>query len=716
MAYKVEINAAPKQLQEMMGKVLDAAVELGQRLQAVPPGILPAGPTGKTRYMEVTAVGTWTYGGVPVGSNAEGYRTTFWWTDSTWVNNGSVRVKGDPGANGVTTEPFALAISYSAGSQIYYGGNSIFEVLTNTEAGETPLTHPEKFKEVLKGGDVSVNNILSSFLQDSNSEINVEIEESIQGLTTNNEVFIPNPSYRTQKIEIPNGTQKIYLRISRPSTASGNQNTQPSLLAVSSSSVRTVLLESVVASAEPTPVSEHEILLPENTSYVWVTWNKWGSVASFVPNIKLLGEDLPPEDDAVKKYIDLEISPLKEQTSVIPKVLYDLRWREFINKRIININDSFRSGTQQERIQQALDFAEGCGYTLILGEDTINSTFTWNISSSLLIGDDTALIIQSGVKIKFSVNGVVDNIIRNKGIGTIAEAALHSPDYMNGTGYLTKRNKNIIVLGEDSTTVNLEGCDAPYNAMRPGGSGSESWVGDEYGWRTISVLMCGVDGVEVGGYKLTKTKGWGTVLNDCKNFHVVDIENQTTVRNGDGVDILAGSKYGLVEKLRGDTYDDFLFVGSIDRNNIGYPHSQYIYPMYPNINYLKEQPASYQYVHDVFIEDLEGATRVNMCRVMAIRSKVWNIHINKVMHQDTGKQNQYQTIGIEGEYEYEGVAFGDIYNITVNNIVCNKEVQNSVIWVSDKAKECWINDVVNNTSKPSINIGFDESIKVTNID
>src|SRR5690606_39072206 len=77
----------------------------GQRIASVAPGALPAGPAGQTRYMEVTAVGTWTYGGVEVGSNAEGYRTTFWWTGDSWVDNGSVKVQGEPGTTptGVST-------------------------------------------------------------------------------------------------------------------------------------------------------------------------------------------------------------------------------------------------------------------------------------------------------------------------------------------------------------------------------------------------------------------------------------------------------------------------------------------------------------------------------------------------------------------------------------------------------------------------------------
>lgn len=89
----------------------------GQRIASVPAGALPAGPTGQTRYMEVTAVGTWTYGGVDIGSNADGYKTTFWWDGTTWSNNGSVKVQGDPApADGVVEEGNTQAVS---GGEVY---------------------------------------------------------------------------------------------------------------------------------------------------------------------------------------------------------------------------------------------------------------------------------------------------------------------------------------------------------------------------------------------------------------------------------------------------------------------------------------------------------------------------------------------------------------------------------------------------------------------
>lgn len=129
----------------------------GIEIKPVAPGALPAGPSGQVRKMIVTAVGTWTYGGVEVGSNAEGYQTTFWWDGTAWSNNGSVRVKGETGANGKTIETFnpTKTGGYQAGDSIYYpptGKQKIYPVLANTAMGESPDTHPDKFGEPIFNG------------------------------------------------------------------------------------------------------------------------------------------------------------------------------------------------------------------------------------------------------------------------------------------------------------------------------------------------------------------------------------------------------------------------------------------------------------------------------------------------------------------------------------------------------------------------------------
>src|SRR5690606_14851669 len=68
-----------------------------QRVSSVAPGVVPAGPDEETKYMEVTEIGTYTYGGNTIAEITEdGYKATFWWTGTDWISNGVVKVKGDP--------------------------------------------------------------------------------------------------------------------------------------------------------------------------------------------------------------------------------------------------------------------------------------------------------------------------------------------------------------------------------------------------------------------------------------------------------------------------------------------------------------------------------------------------------------------------------------------------------------------------------------------
>lgn len=121
-----------------------------QRVAAQDPGVLVDDPSEETKYMEVTEIGTYTYGGNTLAEiTDDGYKATFWWTGTEWISNGVVRVKGDQGINGITTEPYTETTAYSAGSQVYYKGNSIYKTLVSTTAGESPETNPDKFELIL---------------------------------------------------------------------------------------------------------------------------------------------------------------------------------------------------------------------------------------------------------------------------------------------------------------------------------------------------------------------------------------------------------------------------------------------------------------------------------------------------------------------------------------------------------------------------------------
>lgn len=448
--------------------------------------------------------------------------------------------------------------------------------------------------------------------------------------------------------------------------------------------------------------------IPPGAKEIYLSWQNLedGNKNAILPELFFVDEPLTLEEY------------FSSINSRVPKSdKYDLSWRNFLGVNKINISESFVTGTQQERIQQALDFAEGKSITLILGKDHLSGSSIWNIESSLLIGDDTALVIEKGITIKFSKNYVVDTIIRNKGIGTVEGAALHSTEYMSGTGRATT-NKNIIILGAGEEHTLIEGSDIPYRANRPFTTTEEDWVGDEYGWRTLSILMCNVDGLEIGGFSMRKPKCWMIPIFHATNFWIHDLDLLSRVRNGDGVDVIA-CKGGIVENITCDLYDDAVVVAYVSRRNMTYPHYQYIYPSIPNINDVKDKPVSYQDGSDVDVRNIKGDTRSVLCRVIVVDGpKVSNVTFNNIVSYDLGRK-PISAVTIEGNYEGNitpPAKLGDVKNISVNNVyIGNKTHQWTAMRVDNIAQDIWINDVVNKSNKALINSDKPSDLKMTNI-
>ena len=81
--------------------------------------------------MVVTGVGAYTYGGTTIGTNADGYQTTFWWDGTAWSNNGSVKVKGELDVNGLVNLGETKAIN----------GDTAFKYIKNNTIAHPRTTH-----------------------------------------------------------------------------------------------------------------------------------------------------------------------------------------------------------------------------------------------------------------------------------------------------------------------------------------------------------------------------------------------------------------------------------------------------------------------------------------------------------------------------------------------------------------------------------------------
>lgn len=95
--YQINVIAGTKVIADMAQSIKDKTIN-DQRMKAVPPGPLPAGPPDKEMYMELLSEGTWAFNGVDVATNPKGSILNLWWNKVTWSKDDGVEL---PVTNGV---------------------------------------------------------------------------------------------------------------------------------------------------------------------------------------------------------------------------------------------------------------------------------------------------------------------------------------------------------------------------------------------------------------------------------------------------------------------------------------------------------------------------------------------------------------------------------------------------------------------------------------
>ncbi|MFT2797435.1 hypothetical protein [Serratia sp. N21D137] len=325
--------------------------------------------------------------------------------------------------------------------------------------------------------------------------------------------------------------------------------------------------------------------------------------------------------------------------------------------------NSFDGATQTDRIKAALDLIEfNGGGTLTLGIDTVTvpNTNTWLISESLLLPDYTTLYIDNA-KLKLQ-NGVFDNIIRNKGI-------VVDPD--NPYSYALKLNENrgIKIKGSGITTAFIEGPDVPYVAPHPVTGGAPvAWVGDAYGWRTLGILLANTKDYEIFNFKMQKTTCWAiSQEHGCDGMYLHDLDFNTTVKNGDGIDFRKGCSNGRVERITGITADDTIAMTALLNFIDTYPFGTYIYPL--QVGGDKPSPLG-DNITNISISGVSSKSAHNQVRILPTGGSVIDtVSISNI--EDTAATGGSQVL-VSTSSSYGRPAYlTDMRNIVVNGIKSN---------------------------------------------
>ncbi len=349
---------------------------------------------------------------------------------------------------------------------------------------------------------------------------------------------------------------------------------------------------------------------------------------------------------------------------------------------IVSPND-FLVGDQNKRINDALTFLDKMdGGVLELGLDTVSSpnTSTWLISESLVVGSNTTIFLNDS-KLKMT-DGVFDNLIRNKGL-------VVDPNHPNGLAIVLKENENIRIIGTGIDKAFIEGADVPYSAPHPyNGGEAVPWVGDWYGWRSHTIHFAKCKNYEIGGFSISKTKGWAiTQTAGCEGMYLHDIHFDTSVKNGDGINFRKGCKNGRVENMTGHTSDDmiaFTCIPSVEEKV--YPTAKTVFPSHPEGSLANPDG---DIIENMTVMNIKGSSTYHLVICLAASGgKVRNIRVSNVL--DMGKtDNKTQTVFVYSGYYGIQAQMGDMSDIYMNNIVSTG--RNITLEVSTHLKDAHFN-------------------------
>jgi hypothetical protein len=303
--------------------------------------------------------------------------------------------------------------------------------------------------------------------------------------------------------------------------------------------------------------------------------------------------------------------------------------------------------THSAAIEAAIAAAQTSGGPAAVVLDTQD----WLIERAILLPSNLELVID-GCRLKLA-DGVHDNLIRSAGI---------RPDPANPFGICLSVEpvENLRITGHNRAV--LEGADRPYAAANPQTGVVGPWVGDYFGWRTVGIQLSGVSGYEISGFTMRRTHCWAISQEQCSRGYLHDLEFDTAVKNGDGIDFRNGCSFCLVDNITGTTSDDTVACTALNRTYIT-PESNYIYPMQP---LGCDAPGERADIHDIGIRNIRTGGQHHGVICLATSPKVYNIAIENVIEECPSSREA--CVRIYTGYG-SGYRQGNLRNIAVTNVV-----------------------------------------------
>lgn len=398
---------------------------------------------------------------------------------------------------------------------------------------------------------------------------------------------------------------------------------------------------------------------------------------------------------------------------------------------MINVND-FKGLNDNEIIENAIKNKGNDGIIVIPSRvsDIEPDRNWWLLDRAILISENTTIVLVN-CKIKLS-DKCRDNFFRtaNCGMGIafpeqihnvhikgVGNCVLEGADHPRATGDGTKIIANPCphadedlckyaywIPEERKQSGQLDFWDKhAYSYGTDAGKSEESQYGD---WRGIGVLFANTDNFSIENIKIVTSHGWGISLEACTNGRVEKISFNAcmskeidgmlqNMENQDGIDLRNGCHHIIISDITGRTGDDLIALTAIANKDRGFIPGGSMKSTHVMHNDWTKRNKN---IHDIIIRNVVGYSHLcYLIRLLPADTKIWNVVIDGVV--DTSPDNIEPFGGILlGDLDVYGKNMTDsMSNITISNVVCNRQdaisvegyLSNSVISnITNRRKKC----------------------------
>ena len=328
----------------------------------------------------------------------------------------------------------------------------------------------------------------------------------------------------------------------------------------------------------------------------------------------------------------------------------------FASQMTVSVSDY--TGTDRERIQAAIDEVHNSG---LQGTVVVEGQSVFTIDSAILIKSNVDLLID-GCKIKVG-DSVFDNAIRCAGI---------IPDPSNPYGICSELQftNNFKIRGINGASI--EGTDVPYIGINPKTGNPAQFVADEFGWRTMLILLTGAYKYEVSGFTASKSSCYTISQEYARYGYLHDLDLYTTgVNNGDGIDLRMGCKHIIVENITGDLTDDGVAINALSGDNSWYELSNptnYVYPIEPMGDIPINNDAVDAWIENITLNNIHIKGDNHAVIILTVKDRVRYISISNVDDVDSNSNHLAVIEAYSGYAKIGQYSPGYISNVDINGV------------------------------------------------